>query len=51
MLIHASLPGQNLRKKTKNNSNLLFTTNQLNQSDHVNGGKCISERFISIPRN
>ena len=49
MLIHASLPGKKLRKKTKHKSNHLLISNQVNQSDHLNHCKWISERLFSIP--
>jgi hypothetical protein len=47
MLIHASLPGQNLKNLTKKKSNQLTIINQLNQSDDISFLQRISVRFIS----
>lgn len=49
MLIHASLPGQNLKKKTQNKSDYLTIKNNLNLSDSFLFINCTSEKFTFTP--
>lgn len=51
MHIHASLPGQNLKKKTKKKSNFLKIANQGKTSTNAQYFSGTSDRFIYLVGN